>query len=84
MYQHKIYVCSLRYLQNGKKVKNRSDKSDIIMCYAIFQFAVNPIEIQHKSDFLFSFLLGGGGGEVTPTDWDTGCAIFLGYVFAGK
>ena len=23
--------------------------------------------------------LGGGGGGITPKDWDTGCDIFLGY-----
>ena len=25
-----------------------------------------------------------GGGGVTPIDWDTGCAIFLGYFFGWK
>ena len=26
----------------------------------------------------------GGGVGVTPIDWDTGCAIFLGYLFSWK
>ena len=27
---------------------------------------------------------GGGGGRITPIDWDTGYAIFLGYFFGWK
>ena len=27
---------------------------------------------------------GGGGGGVTPIDWDAGCVIFLGYFFGLK
>ena len=35
---------------------------------------------------IYCSLGGGGGGEggITPIDWDTGCAIILGYFFGWK
>ena len=38
-----------------KKSKRRTYESDINIPYALVQFTVNSVEIQYKSDFVFSF-----------------------------